>query len=303
MAGASTAAAGMLAANDPHNPAALQPLAHLSVALYPGFLDRVADLSGTRIPFQTNATLQAVAPTSEHLADPTELIPQLAPCDHRFALLSEHSVDPRQLAEALLRAVRNTSIDLREETPLTRIAGTAEGVRVVTPSETLTTGYLIDCMGAWSPAPVRPRKGQMLAVALPESLPLETVVRTEKFYIVPRTEGPNAGRAIIGATVEDAGFDTKVHASDILSLNGQAVALLPELATARFLESWAGLRPATLDDLPILGATERQPRYVVANGHFRNGILLAPGTAHVMAQYLAGERTDVNLDAFSPSRF
>jgi glycine oxidase len=139
-------------------------------------------------------------------------------------------------------------------------------------------------MGAWTPAPVSPRKVQMLAVALPRALPLETVVRTKHIYIAPRTEGPNADRAIIGATVEDLGFDLTVHPRDILTLNAHATRLLPALAEATFLESWAGLRPATSDGLPILGATPRQPRYILTNGHFCNGILLAPATAHVVTQ-------------------
>ena len=155
-------------------------------------------------------------------------------------------------------------------------------------------------MGAWSPAPVAPRKGQMLAVQLPASLPLETVIRTESFYVVPRTEGPNAGRLIIGATVEDVGFDLEVHPLDILTLNAHATRILPALAGAVFLDSWAGLRPATRDGLPILGPTARQPRYILANGHFRNGILLAPATAHVITQLLFNETPATDLIPFSP---
>ena len=94
----------------------------------------------------------------------------------------------------------------------------------------------------------------MLSVALPPSLPLHLVVRTPDIYIVPRTSGPNAGRAIIGATIEDAGFDKTVHPSDIAHLRSLAAALLPPLADAPQLEAWAGLRPATPDGLPLLGA-------------------------------------------------
>ena len=303
---ASTAAAGMLAVDDPANPPALHRLAQLSASLYPAFLDRIAELSGSPIPFQTSSTLQSIPPdhpSLEPLPNPRELVPQLVPGDHRFALLPEHSIDPRQLADALLSAVRHTRIELREESPLARVAATPDGVRIDTPAGPLHASHLIDCMGAWSPAPVAPRKGQMLAVQLPESLPLETVIRTESFYVVPRTEGPNAGRLIIGATVEDVGFDLKVHPFDILTLNAHATRLLPPLADAVFLESWAGLRPATKDDLPLLGPIRRQPRYVLANGHFRNGILLAPGTAHVITQLLLGKPPDVDLALFSPDRF
>ena len=303
LAQASTAAAGMLAVDDPHNPPEIHALARLSLELYPEFLDRVAELSGVRVPFQTNTTLQAVDVGEDALDEPAMVVSQLVAGAHRFQLLAEHSIDPRQMAEALREAVRATSIVLLEATPLERLRTTAEGVSVDTPQGMLHAAAVVDCMGAWTPAPVGPRKGQMLAVELPRGMELETVIRTENIYIVPRTEGPNAGRAIIGATVENVGFDTKVHGSDILALNAQATALLPALAAAEFVQSWAGLRPATADSLPMLGRSVRQPRYVLANGHFRNGILLAPATARVMAQVLLEEVPEVNLAAFSPARF
>ncbi len=114
----------MLAAGDPHNPPQLLPLADLSLSLYPAFLDRLRTLSGIRVPFQTHTTLQALLPgtpdtnnelTSEDLA---HLLPALTPGNHRFILLDEHSLDPRQLATALLAAVRSTTIDLRPNTPV-----------------------------------------------------------------------------------------------------------------------------------------------------------------------------------------
>ena len=305
LAQSSTAAAGMLAADDPGNPPALLPLARHSLTLYPGYLDRIAELSGTRVPFQTTATLQAVSPVSTltPLADPTALVPQLVAGAHPFALLAERSVDPRQLAPALLQAVRNAGIELREHTPLKRLSATPTSVQIETDAGPIAASALTDCMGAWSPAPIVPRKGQMLSVTLPHELDLTTVIRTEHVYIVPRTEGPAAGRAIIGATVEHAGFDLTVRPRDILMLNAMAVELLPPLAEATFVESWAGTRPGTADGLPFLGATSRQPRYILANGLFRNGILLAPAVAHVVAQMLLNEPTAVDLAPFTPTRF
>ena len=142
----------------------------------------------------------------------------------------------------------------------------------------------------------------MLAVSLPPSLPLHIVVRTPRIYIVPRTSGPNAGRAIIGATIEDAGFDKTLHPSDIAYLRSLAASLLPPLADAHQLEAWAGLRPATPDGLPLLGALPTQPNHFIATGHYRDGILLAPATAHVMAQLLSGETPSIDLTPFSPAR-
>ena len=301
----SFAAAGMLAVDDPLNPPELLPLARLSVSLYPEYLDRIAELSGERVPFQTSATLEAGA-SQGALAETHRLVPQLNVEGRHFHLLEEHSVDPRQLAMALrgaVRAVGSTKIRLFEESPLERVTMTADGVEVQTRSGTLRAAKVIDCMGSWSPAPVTPRKGQMLAVAMPAELDLSCVVRTPEVYLVPRTVGPHAGRLIIGATIESCGFDVTVKPAAILGLHARAVELLPILAEAKFVESWAGLRPSTVDGLPILGALRRQPRYVLATGHYRNGILLAPATARLMAELLAGENAPIEMERFGPDRF
>jgi len=297
---ASSAAAGMLAADDPDNPPALHPLSRLSIELYPAFLDRLEALTGKRVPFQTSYALQAVEDPTGTLDDPNILIPQLVPDPHHFRLLTENSIDPRQLAAVLASAVRSTSIDLREDTPLNRVAATPTGI---TANTDIAADFLVDCMGAWTPAPVAPVKGQMLAVELPTSLPLEAVLRARDFHIVPRTLGPNAGRVIIGATVEHVGFDKAIRPLDILTLHARASALLPDLKEAHFIESWAGLRPGTADGLPILGATARQPRYILATGHYRKGILLAPATARVLADLLEGTAPVVDLSPFDAARF
>ena len=315
LAEASTAAAGMLAAGDPDNPPRLRALADLSLSLYPEFLERLRLLSGLRVPFQTRTALQSLSPhlpSSEAVlssADLAHLLPSLLPAAHRFLLLDELSLDPRQLATALLSAVRATSIDLR---PVTRILSAHAGsrhVKIHTAAGSITAAKFIDCTGAWasstsslSSLPVTPKKGQMLSVALPSSLPLRLVVRTPEIYIAPRTAGPHAGRAIIGATVEDAAFDKTVDSSGIANLRSLAAALLPPLADAPQLEAWAGLRPATPDGLPLLGALSGRPNHLLATGHYRNGILLAPATAHVMAQLISGEAPSVDLAPFSPTR-
>jgi len=315
LAEASTAAAGMLAANDPHNPSQLRPLADLSLSLYPNFLDRLRALSGIRVPFQTHTTLQAFPPdtrsTNSELTpeDLAHLLPALAVGNHHFILLDEHSLDPRQLATALLAAVRVTTIDLRPNTPVLSIRSLDNGIELHTHTTVLHTKQFVDCTGAWASATshlpniqVAPKKGQMLAVSLPPSLPLHFVVRTPDIYIVPRTSGPNVGRAIIGATLEDAGFDKTLHPADIAHLRSLATALLPPLADAPQLEAWAGLRPATPDGLPILGALSARPNHFIATGHYRDGILLAPATAHVMAQLLSGVAPSIDLTPFSPTR-
>jgi glycine oxidase len=300
----SIAAAGMLALNDPENPAPLQPLSALSVALYPEFLARIEALSGMSVPFQTSRTLQA-HPGYTSTFD-RNILPQLTLGTHHFTILDEHSLDPRQLATALLAAVRRTSIRLCEHTHLRAASSNGNALRLDLGDDTIDTGQLIHARGAWSFAPVTPRKGQMLMVALAPSLPLRDVVRTPDIYIVPRTLGPHAGNALIGATIEEAGFDTTTHPADLLHLRALAAELLPDLANETLypmIDSWAGLRPATPDELPLLGPRPGAPAQFIATGHYRNGILLAPVTAHLMAQLLSGETPSLNLSSFTPSRF
>ncbi|HXC95604.1 MAG TPA: FAD-dependent oxidoreductase [Edaphobacter sp.] len=318
LAEASTAAAGMLAAADPHHPPELRALSQLSLSLYPRFLESLHALSGIRVPFQTYQTLQALPPnilkqTTLLPQELANLVPALSTTNHRFVLLDEPSIDPRQLAEALLSAVHGTTIDLRPETPVLKTCSqdndAGGNIEVHTPGNMLTAKQFVDCTGAWasfssplSNVQIRPKKGQMLAVSLPSSLPLSLVIRTPEIYIVPRTSGPNTGRAIIGATIEDAGFDKTVHPADIDRLRSLAVALLPSLSGTTQLDAWAGLRPATEDGLPLLGALTGRPNHFIATGHYRDGILLAPATAQVMAQLLLGEIPAVDLTPFSPER-
>jgi len=318
LAEASTAAAGMLAALDPDNPPQLLPLSELSVSLYPAFIDCIELLTGIRIPFHTSTTLQALP---QHLSNKVDvqdtlapeilslLLPQLNPGGHRFLLLTENSLDPRELAVALLEAVRATAIDLRPHTTIRTIHSSASGVSLDTSAGTLTCARFVDCTGAWALTShllphlqVTPRKGQLLAVSLPATLPLHIVLRTPEIYIVPRTADPTIHLAIIGATVEDAGYDKTVHANDISRLRTLAADLIPELADAPQFETWSGLRPKTQDNLPILGALPGQPNQYIATGHYRNGILLAPATAHLMAQILCDNTPSIDLTAFSPER-
>jgi glycine oxidase len=316
LAESSSAAAGMLAAHDPDNPTQLLPLATLSLSLYPDFLDRIHALSGVHVPFQTHATLQSVfshtPTTSSELTgkDLSHLFPALVPGTHRFILLDEHSLDPRQLASALLAAVHATNIDIRPHTPVLSTRSVGNAVEITTPRSTIRSAQFINCAGAWAAAsshqpniPITPMKGQMCSVVLPPSLPMHFVVRTPEIYVVPRTTGPSAGRAIIGATLEDIGFDKIVHQADIDRLRALATTLLPFLADTRQLEAWCGLRPATADGLPVLGTLPGQPNHFIATGHYRNGILLAPATAKVMAQLILSETSATDLSPFSPVRF
>ena len=314
---ASSAAAGMLAVDDPENPVALLPLSRISRELYPVLLDRLASITGARrLHFQTSRTLQAVSTTNFrlHPLSATELnavLPGLAPGGHHFAELAEASLDPRELAPLLIAAARAApSITVHTGSGVVSMQERQDGVLVGTAQHTIHAGQFVDCTGAWSLSNalhpslrVTPRKGQMLTVATPRSLAHGLVLRTESVYLVPRLHGPRAGQTVVGATVEEVGFDRRVHPPDLSNLLKRAAVFLPELATASPVQSWAGLRPATQDLLPMLGRIPGTERLFLAAGHYRNGILLAPGTAEVMAQILAGEATTVSLAAFSPGRF
>ena len=201
---ASTAAAGMLAVEDPHNPPELLPLSRLSGSLYAAFLERVKELSGLHVPFQTEITWQTLP-------------------DGEVRRLTEHSLDPRQLAPALLAAARAAGVLVR------RCDGSEPGGEPFAAAQSV-----VHTTGAWGAAglPLAPRKGQMLRVKLPPGSALKEVYRSEKVYVVPRTQGPQAGTALIGATVEDVGFDLSTLPSALDALREVAAGLVPELADA-----------------------------------------------------------------------
>ncbi len=321
---ASWAAAGMLAANDPENPPELAVFSAFSRALYPAFLARLEDLSGIRVPVRTTHTLQV----ADHSTDASTLIsndeamrriPGLQIGQGQAALwLDEQSLDPRDLCRALAEAVRAAKIELIEDMPVLSSSQSLEGVvAVTTRMDRLEADALIVTTGAWAaqagdstslhtlPAGwIEPRKGQMLRLRQPAGTALTTVLRSSSIYIVPRANGS----LIVGATVEDAGFDRTIHEEATEWLLKEAARLWWPMAgvTRDEIEDvWSGIRPATPDELPILGSLahdEAQPNVLFATGHYRNGVLLAPGTARIMKQLLSGENPDIDVTRFSPRR-
>ncbi len=314
MAEASLAAAGMLAVDDPDNPSQLHPLARFSRDLYPALLDRLREGGASSVSFQTHRTLQV---WPEHLvatqprALPLHLLlPTAAAGATRFLPLNEESLDPRELAVALLAAVLTSRVDLVSHTRVLSVAETPSSVHVRTAAGDLEADHFVDCTGAWSLSSalfpslrITPRKGQMLTVATPPSLASGTVLRSHAIYMVPRLHGPGAHRTVIGATVEDVGFDRSIDPHQLAALLDHATQLLPEVRDAAILSSWSGLRPATEDLLPVLGRLPGSNRLSIASGHYRNGILLAPGTAELLAQQLCGEAASLSIAAFAPDRF
>jgi glycine oxidase len=289
LAGASSAAAGMLAVADPHNPAELGELSAFSLSLYDPFLARITALSNLEVPYQTTTAIQYV--------------------DGGSVELTEKSVDPRQLGPSILEAVHRAGIPVLENCRRIEIREERDRI-VLKPLQrpAVVANRLVHASGAWfdGKPPVTPRKGQMLRVKMPAELHIDQVHRSSVIYVVPRIHGPQAGTALIGATDEDAGFDLRTRSVDLDELRLRASALLPLLgdpAAAPQLEAWAGLRPATADGLPLIGRLPASERQWIAGGHYRNGILLAPGTAVALADVLENKPAAVDLRPFDPIRF
>lgn len=301
---ASSAAAGMLAAADPETPAALRPLARESAQMFPAFVQKLEAAGKMQVDFRRIGAIALLADASTpdeyrslSPADLQRLEPSISTSGQSAFFVQEDSVDPYLLMQAALASARNLGLEIRRHTKVKEMRPCGLGVEVLTEADTLAAASVVDCRGAWSGAFVRPRKGQMLYVK-PRDPVLQHVLRAPEVYIVPRS----SGKILIGATVEDVGFDKSVNPSAIQQLLSSAVRYLPELGTSPITQSWAGLRPGTPDDLPIIGPTHI-PHMFVATGHFRNGILLAPITAQIMASLVERRPSPLDIGAFAPSRF
>jgi len=301
---ASSAAAGMLAPSDPETPSALRPMALASAQMFPEFVRKLETAGKRQVDFRRFGAIALLhdepAPVEYRGLCANELQrlePSLQIAEQSAFFVQEDSVDPHLLMKAALAAARNLGVEVRGDAAVQDIRPRNNGVEVLTPADTFSAHCVVDCRGAWSGAPVRPRKGQMLYVH-PQTAVLQHVLRAPEVYLVPRS----SGKVLIGATVEDVGYDKSVDPATVRALLSAAAKYLPELASAPIIQSWAGLRPGTPDGLPILGATET-PGVLIASGHFRNGILLAPITAKIMANLIEGRPSPLDIAAFAPSRF
>jgi glycine oxidase len=311
---ASHAAGGMLANCGDETPAALQPLAKASAEMYPEFAHELEDESGLKVDLRSEGTL--LFPTAEHPTEQIigasplpkaleELEPGLNASGRSAVFLHERSVCPRALTQAALRAAKHRGVDVVSGSAVSCVRVTDDRVSGVTTDQTsYSAAAVVNCAGAWAgqigplALPSRPVKGQMVCFAMPQRGTLRHVVRSPEIYLIPRSDG----RLLAGATVEEAGFDKRTVPDTIQRLRRAAIAMVPALEQARVLEDWAGLRPGTPDNLPILGSTSIRG-YFMATGHFRDGILLAPVTARILADVSRGVDTGFDLAPFSVERF
>lgn len=333
--GASWVAAGMLA---PATEATLAEQAVLRLGLesaraYPAFVEELRDAAGADPGYLPWGMLVVARDRDEAEALDRELrmrrelglaverllpsqaralVPSLAPAV-RLALdvQGDHAVDPRKLTAALTAAIGAAGVELRVGADVTAIettSGQVAGVRLGDGS-LVSADQVVIAAGAWVDAiggipdearvPIHPVKGQILRLHDPAGPGLlDRVLRMSTGYLVPRGDG----RYVLGATMEERGFDTTVTAGAVFDLLRDASELIPGISELVIDEIIAGLRPATADNAPALGAGEI-PGLHWAVGHYRNGILLAPATAEIVLAGLIGEPLPELAAPFTPARF
>jgi glycine oxidase len=325
---ASWAGAGMLAPFSEQMPdAAMLALCRESLAIFPEFVAELRERTGVDARFRRDGTLH-VALDGARLAELAAHAPTFAANGGEVTLLdrgealarepmlakdlagglfvaNEAQVDNRRLGRALLAGCESLGVRIERvdglalECDARRVRGlrTAYGFA--------SAPVVVNAAGAWAGTlpgvpdaarvPVRPVAGQMLAIAIPRTA-MRALVWLGHRYLVPRGDG----RLLVGATVEEHGFDARVTAAGMHDLLDAALAVAPSLATFAVVETWAGLRPGSHDGRPYLGATALDG-YVVACGHYRNGILLTPITARAIAELVVDGRSD-ELAPFAPAR-
>ncbi|MBN3910878.1 MAG: FAD-dependent oxidoreductase [Nostoc sp. NMS1] len=214
-------------------------------------------------------------------------------------------VDNKALAQVLRTAAESVGVELKDGITVEAfLQQQGQVVGVQTNVGIIRAAHYVLASGAWSnellPLPVLPRKGQMLSVRIPKfapDLPLKRVLFGQDIYIVPRRD-----RLIVGATSEDVGFTPNNTPDGIQKLLQAAIRLYPQLKNYPIQEFWWGFRPATPDELPILGTSHCQ-NLTLATGHYRNGILLTPVTATLIADLILEQKSDPLLADFHYSRF
>jgi glycine oxidase len=334
--GTSHVAAGMLAPISEAQPRE-EPLLRLGIAsarAYPGFAAALREASGLDPGYLRCGTLIAARDRDEAEAlerelqirtrfglgvtrlTPTEarrLEPALAPTIRGALEVSDdHAIDPRLLTASLAGAVRRAGVQVRTGVAVGEIElGADDSFSAVRCSdgERLGGDAVVVAAGAWSAdlsglppdalVPLRPVKGQVMRLRDPNGAGLMTrALRLPAAYLVPRGDG----RYVLGATVEERGFDTTVTAGALFELLRDAVELVPGISELVIDELSAGIRPGTPDNAPIIGPGA-VPGLYWATGHYRHGILLAPVTAElVAAAVLEGEVSSLG-EPFSPGRF
>lgn len=329
--GASGAAAGMLAPlSEAAGPGPLQRLGLASLALFPDLVAEVRERSGIDPEFERSGCLR-VASSEEDAAALRARDRALPSLDLEWldaatarrtepalsseihgALFSAHESHVRSplLARGLALAAASLGAELRTGTPVRGLVRSESRVRgVETDAGRLEAATVVLCTGvaaAQSPGwvgragslPIAPVRGQILSL-LPRPPGLRTMVRGARTYLVPKRDGS----LVVGATEERSVYERRVTAAGVSQLLGDALRLVPDLDDASFVSAWSGIRPATPDQLPLVGPWPGVDGLLLAAGHYRNGVLLAPLTADLIAGLVCGKGVPEEAMALLPERF
>lgn len=327
---ASSAAAGMLAPQAEVAHGAQGPLLDLCVAshaIYPDFVRQLEEATQIRIGYRQTGTLFVASDFDEATLlagimeqQETAGLPsqELSPEELRklepalaesltvgLFLPKDHHVDNRVLMKALVAAALKQGVRLMTGTPALGLVWHGDRVAGVKTSAGEIQGEIvINAAGSWAgqidarlAIPVKPARGQI--VKLRTLIPvLHHLIHSAKCYMAPWPDG----RLRIGSTLEDEGYNKQVTAGGVHKLLNGALAIVPSLAEAAMEETWAGFRPEAADDMPILGWSGIRG-LMMATAHFRNGILLAPITARIVADLILGGSSSISLEPFSLHRF
>jgi glycine oxidase len=327
--GSTQAAAGMLVPHVEGSARPILPLAVRSLEMYDAFIERLSRDAGINVGYQRTGSLQvatgeesldelrSVAAAARAAGADCELLdedgvraaePQLTPDATGGLLIRTHGfVVPADLTGALSAAAIKHGARVRVPARAERIARRQGEFEIQLQSGALAASHVVMAAGSWSgqiaidgvpPLPVKPIRGQLLQLtsAAPS---LSRIVWGSGCYIVPAAPGT----VFVGATVEDAGFDERTTVAGVRDLLDAASDLVPHLWQATFASARVGLRPATPDEMPIIGRSSKMPGLVYATGHYRNGVLLAPFTARAVADLILDDHEDPLLAGTRPRRF
>ncbi len=317
---ASAAAGGMLAPSVGSESGAAHTFAVASRDFFPGYAASLAARARRPVPMNMAGTLELAL--AEHEASmlrnsndrsgrwlSAEEVaieePALALSRGAFLHPLDVAVEPLALLDALRIVVADHDGITAAVEDCRAVQSTESGCSVLTDMESrFTSDHVVVAAGAWTPiitgldqslASVQPVRGQMMAF---ESTALRRVVYGAGGYLIPRSNGI----VVAGGTTEHAGFDVGTTAAGLESIRSRALRLCPALSNAPIQSTWSGLRPMTPDSRPIIGPDPSQPRVVYACGHSRNGILLAPLTAQVVADLVLGATPRYDLSQYRPGR-
>jgi glycine oxidase len=325
---ASWAAGGMLSPDIESDPNGhFYRLCRRSLAMYPKFADELFEETGVDIELDRSGTLAVDLDDPDHLEgvylqqrearvnvhslttrEVLELEPRLSGGVTRGLFYVDNwQVENRNLSTALKAFCVRNEISVEEDTPVEKLLiQNGKVVGVETSSGRITADHVVLATGAWTslikigdrdvPFEIKPILGQMICFK-PDDRLLHCVIHGPRGYLVPRQDG----RILAGSTSEDRGFEKGVTGEVVSELHAMAAALVPSLADESIIDSWSGLRPRSSDELPVIGNIPGVANLTVATGHYRNGILLAPVTAKIVSDAIAG--IDEFPKPFTPDRF